>query len=239
MVETPNDASSRSARAGRLALRFQEAFTVIVRLRTSRQVAADGQSFREHMKQLLLAADRDARSDGYDPAVVRLAVYAVIAFLDESVLLSQQSMFAEWPRQPLQEEVFGDHRAGETFFERLRELLARPDTLELADLLEVYLLCLHLGYRGRYAAESGELHAITASTREKVARIHGLAGEFAPHWAPPADEEVPAEADAWIRRLAIIAGAGVALTVVLFVIYMVVLNGRVDRVLGLAAGGGP
>jgi len=103
---------------------------------------------------MLVAADREAREAGYDRDVVRLAVYAFVAFLDESVLNSPQDMFSEWPRRPLQEEVFGDHRAGETFFQNMRDLLSRPDSRALADVLEVYLLCLLLGYRGRYGSGS-------------------------------------------------------------------------------------
>src|SRR5690606_17285143 len=98
---------SAPARRGELALALQEAFTVAVRLRTNRQVAANAQSFRAHVKQLLDGAHRHAAHAGYNPELIRLAIYAYIAFLDESVLNSGQAMFAEWPRQPLQEEVFG------------------------------------------------------------------------------------------------------------------------------------
>ena len=47
---------------GRLALALQEAFTVAVRLRANRQVAADADSFRAQIRHLLSAADRDARA---------------------------------------------------------------------------------------------------------------------------------------------------------------------------------
>src|SRR5690606_39884196 len=116
-----------------------------------RQAAADAESFRAHVKNLLAAADRDARQAGYDPEYVKLAVYASIALLDESVLNSSQPMFASWPRQSLQEEVFGDHIAGENFFAHLQDLMARQDSEDLADVLEVFHLCLLLGFRGRYA----------------------------------------------------------------------------------------
>ncbi|MGH7505688.1 MAG: DotU family type IV/VI secretion system protein, partial [Longimicrobiales bacterium] len=79
-----------ASRRGELALALQEAFTVAVRLRTNRQVAANADAFRAHVKQLLGAADRQARGAGYDADLVRLAVYAYIAFLDESVLNSSQ-----------------------------------------------------------------------------------------------------------------------------------------------------
>ena len=77
---------------GELAFALQEAFTVVVRLRTGRQGTADVQAFRAHVKQLLAAADQRARSTGYSGETVKLAVYAFIALLDESVLGSSQPM---------------------------------------------------------------------------------------------------------------------------------------------------
>jgi type VI secretion system protein ImpK len=166
-------ATSQSARRGELALALQESFTVAVRLRTRRQVAASADAFRAHVKQLLAAADQQARSAGYDPELVRLAIYAYIAFLDESVLNSQQPMFSGWPRQPLQEEVFGEHVAGENFFRHLTDLLGRMDSEEIADTLEVYELCLLLGFRGRYASNPAAVDGIITGIRDKLKRIRG------------------------------------------------------------------
>ena len=81
--------------------------------------------------------------------------------LDESILNSRNPLFADWSRKPLQEEMFGIHIAGETFFQYAQQLLARPDSPEAADLLEVYYLCLLLGYCGRYSVgDRGELQAV-------------------------------------------------------------------------------
>lgn len=220
---------------GRLALAFQEAFTVAVRLRSDRQVATDSASFRRRVKQLLLRADREARSAGYEPGLVRLAVYAYVAFLDESVLNSASPMFADWPRKPLQEEVFGDHRAGETFFENLRRLLGRPDSRELADLLEVYLLCLLLGFRGRFGSgEGGELHALVSKVRDRLRRIRGVPGDLSPSWALPEGEEAPAIRDPWVRRLGLAAAACFALALVLFGLFTLLLGPEVDQARALA-----
>ena len=96
-------------RRGTLALVLQEALTAIVRLRANRQAAADAESFRAHLKQLLATADDQSRRAGYDQGTVKRAIYAATVFLDESVLNSSQPMFADWPRKPLQEEIFGGH----------------------------------------------------------------------------------------------------------------------------------
>ena len=64
----------------------------------------------------LIMAEQDALRRGYGQEDVRVAVFAVVAFLDESILNSQNPMFADWPRRPLQLELFGVQIAGEIFF---------------------------------------------------------------------------------------------------------------------------
>ena len=92
----------------------------------------------------------------------------MVAFLDESILNSRNPLFADWPRKPLQEELFGTHMAGEVFFQNLQKLLGRTDSHELADLLEVYYLCLLLGFGGRYSmGNKGDLRAIMDAVARK------------------------------------------------------------------------
>lgn len=223
-------------RRGALAIALQEALTAGARLRANRQVAADAESFRLQIKHLLGRADQEARQAGYDPADVKLAVYGYIAFLDESVLNSGQPMFSGWARQPLQEEIFGDHRAGEVFFAHVDELLARPDTDDAADVLEVFQLCMLLGFRGRYgASEDGGLRTRMQAVHQKIERIRGPSGALAPAAPLPADDIVPETRDPWLRRLLAVAGALLVLSVVLFVIYRMSLGSRLGELRDLAA----
>jgi len=213
-----------SSRQGLLALSLQEAFTVTARLRGNRQVATDAESFRARVKQLLAAADQEARREGYSPDTVRKAVYAFVAFLDESVLNSAQPMFSAWSRRPLQEEVFGDHLAGENFFRNLRELLAAPDSGELADLLEVHQLCMLLGFQGRYAVgDRGELSALMGSVGERIRRIRGGLGPLSPEGGLPPGEVAPPSRDRWLGRLGITALVLAGLALVLFVVFRLLL----------------
>ncbi|HET9985794.1 MAG TPA: DotU family type IV/VI secretion system protein [Longimicrobiales bacterium] len=218
-------APSVPRRGGELALLFQEAFTVAARVRSNRQSVVDAGAFRAHIKQLLTAADRDARQAGYAPDLARLAVFAYIAFLDESVLNSPQPSFAGWARQPLQEEVFGEHVAGETFFRYLGELLARPDSDELADVLEVFQICLLLGFRGKYGTGGRDsMHGIVSAVEQKLQRIRGGAGPLSPAWAPPTGEVAQVAADPWVRRLGVFAVASLVATGLLFVMFRVLLS---------------
>lgn len=233
----PAAAVTSTPGAGMLAQALQEGFTATVRLRTNRQQAPDAATFRSHIKGLVAAANQQAIAVGYDRRMVKLAIHAFIAFLDESVLNAPQPMFADWARQPLQEEVFGEHRAGETFFDNLSQLLAEDASQELADVLEVYALCLELGFRGRYSAgNAGELHRLSESARRKIQRIRGDSGPLSPLWAPPQGERVTTVGDPWLPRLTVVAGALFGLALLLFVIFALGLRSAVGDLQALTAG---
>ena len=204
-------------RAENLALSFQEAITAIVRLRSNRQPVTNADVFRAHIRQLLNMAEQEARSRGYTAEDVRLASFAVVAFLDESVLNLHNPVFADWPRKPLQEELFGGHVAGEMFFQSLQRLLERNESEQLADVLEVFQLCVLLGYRGRYGAGGqAELKAQLDTVAQKIRRIRKDSGILSPHWAPTAGVAAPAGADPWLRPMVIAAAACLLLVLLLF-----------------------
>jgi type VI secretion system protein ImpK len=234
-LAAPHGTRAPAQQYGELALAFQEAFTVVVRLRSGRPVAADAASFRAHIKQLLGAADQRARASGYADEYAELAVYAFVALLDELVLGSAQPMFAEWSRQPLQEELFGEHMAGVNFFRNVQQLLARQDAPQLADLLEVYLLCLLLGFHGRYGlGDPAGLHGVIAGLQTKILRIRGATPtELAPDWALPSDEKVVLGRDPWARRLSIIAGGTLAFALLLYLFYSLLLSRSLESLQNL------
>jgi type VI secretion system protein ImpK len=233
---SPRAVDDRRHPRGELAVLLQEAFTAAARLRANRQVAADAEAFRTQIKQLLGAADQGARRAGYDPARVKLAIYAYIAYLDESVLNSTQSMFANWPRQPLQEEIFGDHTAGQTFFVRLDELLAERDTEELADLLEVFQLCMLLGFRGRYAGgDDGGLRGRIIATQEKIDRIRGGIAPLGANAGLPTDDVIPASRDRWLPWFGVAAAVSLVGATLLYLIFRMSLGGQVEQVRALVA----
>ena len=206
-------------RGENLALLFQEVLTAIVRLRSNRQAVSDAQSFRVHMREALKSADAEARKHGYTGDDIQSATFAVVAFLDESILNSRNPLFADWPRKPLQEELFGTHMAGEVFFQNLEKLLGRTDSHDLADLLEVYYLCLLLGFGGRYSmGGKGELRSTIEGLSAKIQRIRGRSLELSPHWRIP-EETIRAAGDPWLRKLLWGAAGCAVLALLLFVIF--------------------
>ena len=214
-----------SRRPENLALFFQEVLTAIERLRANRQSVSDAEAFRQHNRDALRAAANGSVAAGYTPEDVKFATFAVVAFLDESVLNSQNPVFTDWLRKPLQEELFGTHVAGEVFYQNLQQLLARTDSADLADVLEVYFLCLLLGFGGRYGGGNrGELKQVMDTTADKIRRIRGRLGPLAPA-APLPEERIRAGTDPWLRRLGWAAAIGGVLVVVLFIVYKLILSG--------------
>lgn len=128
------------------------------------------------------------------------ARFAVFAWADEAVLCSSWDAVREWLKHPLQRQYYGTANAGEEFFQRLEKLLNEnggpvDDSLfadfgkdgegaevasemnsKSAEVLEVYALCLSLGFTGKFFHESdGE--RLEKLRRDCIARIPGRAVE--------------------------------------------------------------
>jgi type VI secretion system protein ImpK len=226
--------SANIRRPDNLPLIFQEVFTAIERLRSNRQGVTDSQSFRHHTREALKTAASQALAAGYPSEDVKFATFATVAFLDESVLNSQNPVFTDWLRKPLQEELFGTHIAGEVFFQHLQQLLGRNDSADLADVLEVHYLCLLLGFGGRYSVGNrGELAQVMSLTAEKIRRIRGPFGQFSPAWMLP-QESVAIRSDPLVRKLGFLALACAVLMLLLFGVYKLTLGSGVSDVQAIA-----
>jgi len=230
---TPAQANRR---AENLAFVFQELLTVGERLRSNRQQVSDAASFRAQIWGAVKQAEEDARRRAYPTDDIELAVFAVVAFVDESILQLRLPVFADWARQPLQLERYGHQISGEIFVENLKRLLTRTDSHELADLLEVYQLALLLGFGGRYnLGGRGELRAITIQTGERIQRIRQTPSSLAPGWQLPMEPPVRAGADPWVSRMFVITIACVVFALGLFCIFVVLLgmgSSEIDRIAG-------
>ncbi len=234
--QTPAVKQEPARRPDNLALIFQEVLTVIERLRAKRQTVSDSEAFRSQIRNALKSAEQDALRRGYNSEDVRVATFGVVAFLDESVLNSQNPVFADWPRKPLQEELFGVHVAGEIFFRNVERLLSRQDSEPLADLLEIHQLCLLLGFRGKYSfSGAGEIRTILAQIEEKIRRIRGTLPSPAWRIAP---EAVLPRGDRWIPILRWLVIACFGLALILFVIFKISLASSADQLRSVAAGAG-
>jgi type VI secretion system protein ImpK len=230
---TPQPANRRR---DNLAIVFQNLLTVIVRLRANRQVINDAQAFRVQMRSALRAAEKEGIAKLYPPEDVRQATFAIVAFLDESILSSTNPAFSDWSHTPLQAEMFGHQRAGEVFFENIERFLTRSDSNGVADLLEIYSLCILLGYKGKYGlGDLDSVRPVLDAIAEKIRRVRGPLQGLSPAWAIPEGDFAPTGGDSWIRRLAVGTLASVLIALLFFAIFWFLLSSDASKVHVLAA----
>src|SRR5258708_7067221 len=231
----PREVSTKR-RAENLAYIYQQILTVIVRVRLNRQAVSDPSAFRANIQSGLRSAEKDAVKRTYAPDDIRTATLAVVAFLDESILNSSNPVFSSWQSMPLQEEMFGHHVAGETFFDNLEKLMSRPDSHGAADVLEVYAICLLMGYKGRYGLSGPEAtRPLIDSALEKIRRVRGPLTGLSPSWAVPEGGVVIAKRDPWVRRLAYAALGCAMLAILLFLGFKLRLNSGASEIHAIAA----
>lgn len=140
--------------------------------------------FRNKLTRFLDDFTRGARKQGASPDDIDNAKYAFCAAVDEIILRSPYAIRDDWARRPLQLVLFGDQLAGENFFNRLEDLRARGSAH--LEALEVFHMCLLLGFQGRYMIEGSEkLAYLTSRLGDEIAHMKGRKGGFAPHAERP------------------------------------------------------
>jgi type VI secretion system protein ImpK len=166
-----------------------------------------------------LLSDFEARAERYrySSKIIQVAKFALASFVDETVLTNQFHLKEEWEKFPLQLEYFGEQLAGNKFFEKLAAMLKQIDVT--ADAVEIYYVCMLLGFKGRYAVyEKERLLTIMQETANGLVRAGKIRTvELSPHWLaddqpePPKPKKMPA----WAKVTAA-GGLGFA-----FIIYLV------------------
>jgi type VI secretion system protein ImpK len=98
--------------------------------------------------------------------------------------------------------------AGEVFFDRLDDKMRRADSEVLADILEVYLVCLLLGFEGRYSGvRKGELQSLIEKTRSRINGIRQRGKRLTPEASLPEEKPAPRLASPGRRRIVQVAVA--------------------------------
>lgn len=108
--------------------------------------------------------------------------YAIVAFIDEQVLQSPWDGKQEWMMEPLQLEYFNETTAGEGFFSRLAVIESRPERVHV---MQVYYLCLVLGFQGVHAIKNPEaLEARIETLAAKLSAQLPAQDRISPHGIP-------------------------------------------------------
>jgi type VI secretion system protein ImpK len=123
---------------------------------------------RQRINVLFSSMAQRGKQVGISDVDLREATYAIAALMDEQLLRSNWSGRTAWMAQPLQLTYFNENTAGEGFFQRLN---AMEQTSGKEHLVQIYYLCLALGFQGRYAvAGVGDVQAVQEHARNVVAQ---------------------------------------------------------------------
>lgn len=159
---------------------LHEAFYLLFMLRNG---AIPPENFQQQVIGFLADFDREARLLRADGDDIDMARYAYCAALDEIVLASGFRLRQLWERRPLQLVLFGDQLAGEHFFDRLEGLRGKGAMRVQA--LQVFHMCLLLGFKGKYIHDAEKLSYLAARLGDEIAHIKGKSHGFAPRAARP------------------------------------------------------
>ncbi|HLM01670.1 MAG TPA: type IVB secretion system protein IcmH/DotU [Pyrinomonadaceae bacterium] len=200
-------------------------FDLILRLQSG--IVKPSNELRPKIKSLLDDFEQRAERYRFNHKVVNVAKFALAAFVDETVLTGQFYLKEEWEKYPLQLEYFGEQLAGDKFFEKLKAMIAQVDVT--ADAIEIYYVCMLLGFKGRYAVyEHEKLLGIMQQTADALVKAGKISKvELAPHWQandqpkPPEKRGMPA----WAK---VTAFAGLALGLLLYLVMFLLSSKFLD-----------
>jgi type VI secretion system protein ImpK len=148
------------------------------------QMPESEHAFIQAMQEFMEGVERSATKAGISGEDIYAAKYGYCAAVDEAILAMPSAIRDDWEQRPLQLVLFGDHLAGESFFDRLEQLRAQGGMRLPA--LEVLYHCLLMGFEGKYRLEGPEkLGYLTARLGDEIAYFKGKRAPFAPYWAPP------------------------------------------------------
>jgi len=123
--------------------------------------------FREHIIECFDQFERKCYENQITTSQMQEAKFALTATCDELVMGSGASFRMDWMSRPLQLEFYGNNRAGEEFFERMEKL--RMGSENKLKVLEVYYICLQLGFEGTYKVKGLEqLKALIVDIRAQL-----------------------------------------------------------------------
>ncbi len=143
---------------------------------------ADVQSLRNQCVQEVRAFEDRARGAGVPAEDVLAARYALCTVLDEAVLNTPWGAQSGWAGQSLLVTFHREAQGGEKFFQLLDRLLG--DSGRYLALLELWYVCLSLGFEGRYRLDERGAARLADIRRDLIQRIESLRGRIEPALSP-------------------------------------------------------
>lgn len=128
-------------------------FLIVIRMREAEDLGEPA-SLRKLITYFLELFEKNCKAIGIASDSIQDSKYALVALIDETVLSVPGICRDYWFTRPLQLDLFGDNIAGEEFFNKLQKLQLEMERKK--DALEIYYICLSLGFEGRYKIFNAE-----------------------------------------------------------------------------------
>jgi type VI secretion system protein ImpK len=174
---------------------------------------------KRRIATLLEDMDRRGLEAGIAKRDLDEAKYAIVAFIDEQLFRSPWAGRQQWMLEPLQLVYFNENTAGEGFFERVDVLERDPSRLHV---LQIYYLCLALGFQGKYAVRGGDgLVAVMDRLSSAIGHALPFGDVLSPHGVPPDANRGRARREAPVY---VLAGGLVVLAILVFFVLKITLG---------------
>ena len=166
--------------------------------------------------------ERKAYENKISLTIVKESKFALSAYIDETVLTSLWPGRMQWMSNPLQMKYFGEHLGGEVFYNKLKEF--RQSGERYVNLIELYYVCLQLGFEGVYRIKGFEkLMALQVDIKSQIDDYKVKYDKrLSPSGAPKNNivSQIRKEVPYWV-----VLSVSVALILFTFIVYSSLIDG--------------
>lgn len=137
---------------------------------------ADAAGLHRSLCNELRNFEASARETGMRQEIVLSARYILCSILDEAVLNTPWGSESAWAQRTLLSVFHNETSGGEKFFQILERMKQSPG--ENIDMLELFYICLSMGFEGKYRLMSRGRDAIEQIRDDLFATIRRYRGEY-------------------------------------------------------------
>lgn len=169
---------------------------------------------------LFTTMEKRAREESIPEVDILKAKHAIVALFDEAL---------RWESR-LERKYFDSMVAGDEFFDRLEEMIKQSRGAEVPyNILEIYYICLTLGFSGRHIGDSETLQEYI----RKLQEILGIRspGELSPNGKRPSEEIKKQRSKIPVWLVYAVIGGSVLLIIIIFILLKInIVNWAVKMV---------
>jgi len=202
-----------------------DCFILILHLRATKEFG-DAEVLRRRVKDLLNVVENKAHRINISTDDIENTIFALVAFIDETISTSEWSQKSVWMSNRLAHEKYVRTDAGEEFFRKLHQLIQKPR--ENAQVLEIYYLCLSLGFKGKYQRdEQQKLLQLINDLYNKLKRIADKPLDvLSPHGRPKEEfTEAIGKIPTWI-----IGVVAASIGIIFYIIMSLIISNNANKV---------